>query len=105
MKENRNSSRTVTTKTIDLRDDDSSSNEEEEAEVTINTGRTVRFDSTAASASSSPSSLSSSGTALLLINVQNEFTSPIGKLHGDVKEVMESNGMLSKIPKVVADAR
>jgi hypothetical protein len=41
----------------------------------------------------------------LLINFQNEFTSPGGKLHDDVKEVMESNGMLSKVPKVLSSAR
>jgi hypothetical protein len=46
-----------------------------------------------------------SGTALLLIDFQNEFTSPEGKLNGDVKDVIDSTGMLSKIPKVVANAR
>jgi predicted fused transcriptional regulator/phosphomethylpyrimidine kinase len=45
------------------------------------------------------------GTALLLIDFQNEFTAPGGKLNQDVKEVMESTGMLSKIPRVVSNAR
>ena len=46
-----------------------------------------------------------SGTALLLIDFQNEFTAVGGKLHDDVKEVMNGNGMLKKIPQVVATAR
>lgn len=45
------------------------------------------------------------GTALLLIDFQNEFTAPGGKLNGDVQDVMDSTGMLSKIPRVVANAR
>jgi len=45
------------------------------------------------------------GTALLLIDFQNEFTDPKGKLHDDVKKAMEANEMLSKIPKVVRKAR
>ena len=46
-----------------------------------------------------------SGTAILLMGVQNEFTAKGGKLHDDVKTVMEGNGMLSKIPRVIETAR
>jgi len=37
-----------------------------------------------------------SKTALVLIDFQNEFATPGGKLHDAVKEVMKSNGMLEK---------
>eukprot|EP00667_Euglena_gracilis_P023174 EG_transcript_26078 len=44
-------------------------------------------------------------TALVLIEFQNEFTTEGGKLHGAVKEVMESNNMLANSVELVAAAR
>jgi nicotinamidase-related amidase len=46
-------------------------------------------------------------TAVLFIEYQNEFTTEGGKLHGKVKEIMESNAMLEKsiaLAKVVRGA-
>ncbi|MGZ9159226.1 MAG: isochorismatase family protein, partial [Nitrospira sp.] len=44
-------------------------------------------------------------TALVLIEFQNEFTSPGGTLHDAVKGVMESNNMLANTVETVAKAR
>jgi len=44
-------------------------------------------------------------TALVLIEFQNDFTSPGGTLHGAVAPVMESNGMLQNTVDLVAKAR
>jgi len=44
-------------------------------------------------------------TALVLIEYQNDFTSPGGTLHGAVAPVMESNGMLQNTVDLVAKAR
>ena len=44
-------------------------------------------------------------TALLLIEMQNEYASPNGKLHNAVKDVMENNKMLDNISKLVDAAR
>ena len=52
---------------------------------------------------STPSSNSS--TAILLLDFQNEFVKPGGKLHSSVAGVMESTGMLGKVPHVVRAAR
>jgi hypothetical protein len=46
-----------------------------------------------------------SKTAILLLDFQNEFAKPGGKLHDGVKSVMESTGMLNKVPHVVRAAR
>ena len=40
-------------------------------------------------------------TALLFIEFQNEFTSEGGKLHPQVKEVMQMTGMLENASKLV----
>jgi len=42
---------------------------------------------------------------VLLINVQNEFTSPGGKLHDKVKDVMEKTGMMTNLPPFVKQMR
>ena len=44
-------------------------------------------------------------TALVLIEYQNDFTSPGGTLHGAVAPVMESTGMLQNTVDLVAKAR
>lgn len=44
-------------------------------------------------------------TALVLIEYQNDFTTPNGVLHGAVQGVMESTGMLDKTRRVVEQAR
>lgn len=44
-------------------------------------------------------------TALLLLDIQNEFAKPGGKFHDDVKDVIVENGMLWKIPAFVQAAR
>lgn len=44
-------------------------------------------------------------TAVIVIDFQNEFVRAKGKLHDDVKEMMEQTGMLQKIPHVVHAAR
>lgn len=44
-------------------------------------------------------------TALVLIEFQNDFTTEGGALHGAVKEVMASTGMLSKAAQTVQAAR
>ena len=44
-------------------------------------------------------------TAVIVIDFQNEFVRAKGKLHEDVKEMMEQTGMLQKIPHVVHAAR
>ncbi len=44
-------------------------------------------------------------TALVLIEYQNDFTTPGGALHGAVAEVMESTGMLENTVALVAAAR
>ena len=46
-----------------------------------------------------------SNTAVIVIDFQNEFVRPDGKLHGDVEEVMKLTGMLQKVPHVVHAAR
>jgi nicotinamidase-related amidase len=46
-----------------------------------------------------------SKTALVLIEYQNEFTTEGGKLHGAVKDVMASNGMLEKSAALASKAR
>lgn len=46
-----------------------------------------------------------SKTALILIEYQNEFTSPGGKLHESVKDTMNSTDMLNKSLTVVNKAR
>ena len=43
-------------------------------------------------------------TALLFIEFQNEFTSEGGKLHPQVKEVMQMTGMLENASKLVGYA-
>jgi nicotinamidase-related amidase len=60
------------------------------------------------SAGSSGRAFDSSRTAILLINFQNEFAKPGGKLHDGVDgvtSVMEHTGMLQKVPHVVRAAR
>jgi nicotinamidase-related amidase len=44
-------------------------------------------------------------TALVLIEYQNDFTSEGGALHGAVREVMESTGMLENTRRLVEAAR
>ena len=44
-------------------------------------------------------------TALVLIEYQNDFTSDGGALHGAVKDVMESTGMLANTRRLVEAAR
>jgi nicotinamidase-related amidase len=44
-------------------------------------------------------------TAVVLIEYQNDFTSEGGTLHGAVKDVMESTGMLKNTADVVEAAR
>lgn len=44
-------------------------------------------------------------TAVIVIDFQNEFVRAKGKLHEDVKEMMEQTGMLQKVPHVVHAAR
>ena len=44
-------------------------------------------------------------TALVLIEFQNEFTSPGGVLHDAVAEVMDSTGMLDNTTALVDKAR
>ena len=44
-------------------------------------------------------------TAILLIEYQNEFTSPGGKLHDAVKECMEKTNMLENSKNLVTAAR
>jgi nicotinamidase-related amidase len=46
-----------------------------------------------------------SRTAILLLDFQNEFAMPGGKLHDGVASVMEYTGMLKKVPHVVRAAR
>src|SRR5258705_11719817 len=46
-----------------------------------------------------------SSTALVLIEFQNDFTTPGGKLHGAVQEVMQSTGMLDNTKETVERAR
>lgn len=49
--------------------------------------------------------MSSSRVAIIVIDFQNEFVRPKGKLHEEVEELMEQTGMLQKIPHVVNAAR
>ncbi|HKB91410.1 MAG TPA: cysteine hydrolase [Opitutaceae bacterium] len=44
-------------------------------------------------------------TALVLIEYQNDFTTPGGVFHNAVKSVMESNNMLANTEKVVEEVR
>ena len=44
-------------------------------------------------------------TAVLLLDFQNEFAKPGGKLHDGVKGVMEQTGMLTNVPPFVNEAR
>ena len=46
-----------------------------------------------------------SRTSIIVIDFQNEFVRPAGRLHGDVSVMMEATGMLQKIPHVVRAAR
>ena len=48
---------------------------------------------------------SSKVTALLLVNMQNEFTHFGGKLHDKVKDVMDKTGMMKNLPPLVKKAR
>ena len=48
---------------------------------------------------------SSSNVAIIVIDFQNEFVRPAGKLYRDVKEMMGLTGMLQKVPHVVKAAR
>jgi len=50
-------------------------------------------------------STEASKTAVLLIECQNEFASPGGKLHDEVRSVMQANGMLEKLATFVESAR
>ena len=43
--------------------------------------------------------------ALLLLDFQNEFASPGGKLYADIAGVATDNGMLEKVPKLLRAAR
>ena len=52
-----------------------------------------------------PKSGPSNNTAVIVIDFQNEFVRAKGKLHGDVQEMMETTGMLQKVPHVVHAAR
>jgi len=45
------------------------------------------------------------GIAVLVLDFQNEFVSPGGKLHNDVKDMMEKTGMVEKLSNFVAMAR
>mmetsp|Transcript_13520 Transcript_13520/g.32748 ORF Transcript_13520/g.32748 Transcript_13520/m.32748 type:complete len:623 (+) Transcript_13520:236-2104(+) len=49
--------------------------------------------------------VNSSKTAIILVECQNEFCSPGGKLHDDVKGVMNSNGMLNNLSDLTDVAR
>jgi len=49
--------------------------------------------------------VTASKTAIVFIEYQNEFTTEGGKLHGAVKEVMTSNGMLEKSAALASKAR
>ena len=44
-------------------------------------------------------------TAVIVIDFQNEFVRDEGKLHGDVKEMMDRTRMLQKVPHVIRAAR
>jgi nicotinamidase-related amidase len=44
-------------------------------------------------------------TAVVLIEYQNDFTSEGGALHGAVKDVMDSSGMIENTRRVVEEAR
>ena len=46
-----------------------------------------------------------SNTALIVIDFQNEFVRAEGKLHSEVKDLMEETGMLQKIPHVLRAGR
>lgn len=52
-----------------------------------------------------PAALDPERTAVVLIEFQNEFTSPGGKLHDAVKGVMESTDMLNNAQALVKAAR
>jgi len=44
-------------------------------------------------------------TAILLLDVQNEFAKKGGKLYHDVSETMEETGILQNVPRLVEFAR
>ena len=44
-------------------------------------------------------------TAILLVDVQNEFLAPGGLLYDRVKDVIEKTGMMMKLPSFVKEAR
>ena len=44
-------------------------------------------------------------TAVIVIDFQNEFVRSEGKLHLDVKSMMDETGLLQKIPHVIRAAR
>ena len=44
-------------------------------------------------------------TAVLLVDFQNEFAKPEGKLHAAVDEVMTQTGMMENVPEFVEFAR
>ena len=52
-----------------------------------------------------PLTLDPATTAVVLIEYQNDFTSPGGVLHAAVQQVMESTGMLANTTRVVDAAR
>src|SRR6266481_5876022 len=49
--------------------------------------------------------MSAKTTAVILIEYQNDFTTPGGKLHDAVKPVMESTNMLENTVEMVKEAR
>ena len=44
-------------------------------------------------------------SAIIVIDYQNEFVHPKGKLHDEVKVMMGKTGMSDKIPHVIRAAR
>ena len=44
-------------------------------------------------------------TCVILLDLQNEFAKPGGKLHDTVADSIQQNGMLEKVPKLVEIAR
>ena len=44
-------------------------------------------------------------TAVVLVDFQNEYAKPGGKMHGALAEVMRENGMLQKATQIVEEAR
>jgi nicotinamidase-related amidase len=44
-------------------------------------------------------------TAVLVLDFQNEFLKEGGKLYATVKDMIESTGLLKKVPAFVSEAR